>query len=190
MRKNFLAVFFCLSCFSICFAQKEKKELQIGGKIVNELTFYNGLAPGFGGQLVYRMRKHSGIESGIYYQAKYYNLFVSIQSGNSNNSYFTRIAERNLQIPILYRHDAKFINFSAGIIMDYFLGWQDKTKNPNVIVNSFNRNAVNLIVAAGISKSIHLTSSLILEPEARFNFIITDEDGGLSLNIALRKRIF
>lgn len=186
-RYFFLFLIYLLSSFT---AAAQKKSLQIGGKLINEFTFYNGFAPGLGGQVVYRISKHGGIESGLNYQNRYVSFYTIVQYGSISNTYFTRIAEHWLQLPIHYRYDSKAINFSVGPTIYYFIGWHTKYKDAGVTVNDYDRNAVSLAGSAGISRSIYLSTELILEPEIRFNYIFTDDDGGLALNIALRKKLF
>ena len=168
----------------------QTRSLQIGGKLINELTFYNGFAPGVGGQVIYRIGKHGGIESGLNYQNRYISFYIIVQNGGSSTTYLTRIAEHWLQLPVHYRYDSKAINFTVGPTMYYFIGWHAKYKDDGVRVNDYDRNAVSLAGAASVSRSIHLSHGLILEPEIRFNYILTDDDGGLALNIALRKKLF
>ena len=179
-----LILFVSVSCFS------QKRSLQVGGRIMNEFTLYDGLAPGFGAQLVYRITKHGGLETGLYYQSRKVNYIVDAQSGSTAVSYNVKIAERRLQLPLLYRFDSKFLNFVVGTSLDYFLGWKEKSDNGEVKIVSYDRDALSVAVSAGISKSIYLTPTLILEPEAKFNLIVTDDDGGLGLNLGLRKIIF
>jgi hypothetical protein len=113
-----------------------------------------------------------------------------VQYGSSSNTYFTRIAEHWLQLPIYYRYDSKAINFTAGPTVNYFISWSTKYKEGGVVVNDYNRNAISLAGSASISRSIPLLTNLILEPELRFNYIFTDDDGGFALNISLRKKLF
>lgn len=168
----------------------QEKSLQIGGKLINEFTFFNGFSPGFGGQVVYRKGKHGGIESGLNYQNKYLAFFTFVQSGGNSYTYYTKIAEHHLQIPLLYRFDSKAINFSVGPAIDYFIGWNVRNKDPGVTVNNYNRNTVSLVGAASVSRSFYLSPTLILEPELKFNYILTQDDGGVAINIALRKKLF
>ena len=77
----FLILVFSVSCFS------QKRSLQVGGRIMNEFTLYDGLAPGFGAQLVYRITKHGGLETGLYYQSRKVNYIVDAQSGSTAVSY-------------------------------------------------------------------------------------------------------
>ncbi|HEX6191308.1 MAG TPA: outer membrane beta-barrel protein [Chitinophagaceae bacterium] len=168
----------------------QNRSLQIGGRLMNELTLYDGLAPGFGAQLVYRITKHGGIETGLYYQSRKVNYFIEAQNGGTSVTYTAQVAERRLQLPLLYRFDSKLLNFVVGTSLDYFLGWKEKSDNGDIKIISYDRDALSVAVSAGISKSIYLTPTLILEPEAKFNLIVTDDDGGLGLNLGLRKIIF
>lgn len=168
----------------------QEKSLQIGGKLINEFTFYNGFAPGFGGQVVYRIGKHGGIESGLNYQNKYLSIFTTLIVGGNSYNYYTKIAEHHLQIPLFYRYDSKAINFSAGPMLDYFIGWDVRHTDPGVTVNNYDRNTVSLAGTAGVSRSFYLSPTIILEPELKFNYILTEDDGGVSINIALRKKLF
>ena len=180
----FLILFIPVSSFS------QNRSLQLGGRIMNEITLYDGLAPGFGAQFVYRITRHGGIESGLYYQSRKVNYFIEAQSGGTGVTYEAQVAERRLQLPILYRFDSKAINFVVGTSLDYFLGWKEKSNNSEVKIVSYDRDALSVALSAGLSKSIYLTPTLILEPEAKFNLIVTDDDGGLGLNLGLRKIIF
>jgi len=189
MEKTYFHLFFI--CLLLSFtATAQTRSLQIGGKLINEFTFYNGFAPGFGGQVVYRISKHGGIESGLNYQNRYQSFYTIVQYGSISNTYFTKIAEHWLQLPIHYRYDSKAINFTAGPTINYFIGWNTKYKAPGVTVNDYDRNAVSFAGSASVSRSIYLSTGLILEPELRFNYIFTDDDGGVALNIALRKKLF
>lgn len=169
--------------------QNNKTQLQIGGKLINEFTFYDGIAPGVGGQVVYKRGKHGGIESGLYFQSRYQNFLTVIQTGQVYNYYNAKIAERWLQIPILYRFDSKFINFVAGPQVDYFIGWKQKFSTGGSTITDYDRSSVRITATAGISKSFNLSPSLIIEPEAKFNYLFSESNGGIQLNVAIRKRI-
>lgn len=182
-KKLFL---FCLLFAGSYSGYCQSKSLSVGVKLVNDLTFYEGLAAGVGGQVVYRMKKHGGIETGLYYSSSRRTFLTYTLS----NVYIARIAERRLYIPILYRFDSKALNFTVGPVVDYFLGWEDKSTDPGVKVNSYSTAAARLTGSASLSKSIHLSPSLILEPEARFNYILSEEDRSIGINIALRKKLF
>ena len=172
--------------FTFLFLQSpaQKKSIQVGVKFLNELTYYAGYIPGFGAQLVYEMGRHGGLESGIYYD----NQIATYWFYSPGVSVFGQVAERRLTIPAWYHFHSKVLNFSGGPTISYFMGWKDKsflTKVP-----SYNTNAFQVQGSAGVSKTINLSASIILEPEVRFNYIFSRDDGNLSLNLALRKKIF
>jgi len=183
MKKITLFIFFFSFLFLDCAAQK--KSLQVGIKLLNELTFYNGLVPGFGAQLVYEMGRHGGLESGIYYD----NQITTYWFYSPGVSVFGEVAERRLTIPIWYHFHSKALNFSGGPSLSYFVGWKDKSSF-GAKVTSYTTNALQVQGSAGISKTINLSSSILLEPEVRFNYIFGRDDGNISLNLALRKKIF
>jgi len=188
MKKSIsLFLFLITIVISPCYSQKS---LQLGARLMNELTFFDGLAPGFGAQAVYRLTKHNGLESGIYYQSRRIGFIVETNTGGSTTIYNTQVAERRIQLPLLYRFDSKAINFVAGVAFDYFLGWKDRSHTDEVKIIDYNRDAFSFSLQAGISHSFYLSPTLILEPEAKFNLIVTDDDGGVGLNLSLRKIIF
>jgi hypothetical protein len=189
MKKNATVVLFILLSFAST-SYTQNRSLQAGIRVMNEFTFFDGLAPGFGGQVVYRMTKHSGLESGIYYQSRRIHYTIEVISGGSSATYQTSVAERRIQFPILYRFDSKVINFVVGPSMDFFIGWKDKSTNPDIKITDYDRDPVSFGFNLGISKSINLSPTLILEPEVKLNLITTDSDGGVGLNIGLRKIIF
>ena len=95
-----------------------------------------------------------------------------------------------MQIPLLYRFDSKAINFSVGPAIDYFIGWNVRHKDTGVTIDYYDRNTVSLVGAASMSKSFYLSSTIILEPELKLNYIFTQDDGGVAVNITLRKKLF
>lgn len=191
MKKRYFLLFITYLWLSLPRpAIAQGKSLQIGVKLINEFTFYNGFAPGFGGQVVYRIGKHGGIESGLNYQNKYLEFFTFVYLSGSSYTYYTKIAEHHLQIPLLYRFDSKAINFSVGPAIDYFIGWNVRYKDTGVTINDYDRNIVSLFGAASMCRSFYLSPTIILEPELKLNYIFTEDDGGVAINIALRKKLF
>ena len=185
LKKLFLNCFF-LFCVSVSFCQN--KSLSVGVKLLNEIDLDGGtFYPGGGGQLVYRMTKHSGLESGLYYsnQTVIFN-FITTGSG----TYHSEVAESWLRLPVLYRFDSKFLSFTVGPQIEYFLGWKNKHSNPSIIINNYSRPSARVGLTNSLSKSISLSSKWLLEPEARLIFYPSEEQGTIGLNIALRKILF
>jgi hypothetical protein len=166
---SFIAVF----VFSAAIAQQ--KSLAAGVKLLNDLTFNNGFAAGFGGQLAYKMRKHGGLESRIYYTSRKTTFYTY----TANNSYYAEVAERRIYLPILYRFESKVVNFTAGPMIDYFIDWTQKSGSGGIEVTGYSRNDIRLIGSASISKTVNLFKQLQLEPELRFNYIIPNANGSL-----------
>jgi hypothetical protein len=155
----------------------------LGLKIINE---YNGnFETGIGAQAIFRIKKHGGLETGIYYKPRLikYDLILI------NGTYNIRITENNIQLPILYRYDSKKLNFSVGPLFEYFLGWRDGTANPDVRIDSYDKPAISLGFTGGLSTSFYLTEQLIFEPEVRFLAFTNSEQPYIGLNIAIRKRL-
>ncbi len=181
-----------LSCFLstiLLFSYGQNKSLSVGIKLLNELNVDGGtLYPGGGGQVVYRMTKHSGLESGLYYSNQTMTFYFFI-SGVST-TYNVEIVERWLMLPLLYRFDSRILNFTVGPQIDYFLGWKNKNSNPSVLINNYSRTSARLGFSSSLSKTIKLSSKWLLEPESRLLFYPSEEHGTVGVNIALRKILF
>lgn len=166
----------------------QKRSLQIGGKLITEFEDWKTYEPGLGVQLVYRITKHSGIESGIYYKIQarggYYYFDTAF------NLYYWTVKERTLLLPVLYRYDSKTLNFTAGPVLKYSMGWKDRTKNPPAFIPPYALQNFELIATISVSRNFYLNSAWILEPEIRASAFVPAGGGGVSLNIALRKKIF
>jgi hypothetical protein len=185
MRKFYLAF---ITLFFLFSTGAQQRSLWSGGKLINNWTFYNGSAVGFGGQLIYKMTKHSGLETGLYYYNRPRDYTTTIYYGNTMSTYDFGVNERRLLMPVFYRFDSKFLNFSVGPVLDYFVGW--KQTDGLVEVNSYSNSAIQVTGSAGVSKSFYLNPTLILEPEVMFNYIFAEDDGAIGLNLSLRKKIF
>lgn len=172
--------------FLLTSASAQKRSVEIGVKIINELTFANGYAPGAGIPIVYRFGKHGGIESGCYYKIRPSHPFLISDYGALLKETLT---ERTLIIPLLYRYDSKFINFSVGAAVEFLIGWRMSTTDYYSITTYTSRNP-ELISTASISKTFPLSSSLVFEPEIRFSAFVPNGDGSWGLNLSVRKKIF
>jgi hypothetical protein len=163
----------------------QNRSLQLGGKLVNDLTLYDGYAPGFGGQLVYRMKKHAGIETGIFYKIHRREFIYRTM----NSGYTIDVNEHAIQIPLLYRFDSRLLNFSAGVNMSYFVGWRQTSGDPPLKINTYHSDP-EFDARVGVSRSINIAPGFIVEPEAAFYLDVVNDDGGICLNISFRKLLF
>lgn len=177
--KYFLCILFLITFKNPAFAQKT--ETQLGIKILNE--YNEKLEFALGIQSVFRIKKHGGLETGLYYKPRRVTVVASLVP----DFYIVNISDRSLQLPFWYRFDSKQINFVCGPSFEYFIGWRNKTKNSNITVNDYNRDPkTRLAISCGISKTININSWLILEPELRANFFTDSEQPDLGLNISFR----
>ena len=167
-------------------ASAQKSSLEIGIKTIHEITFSDGYAPGAGIPVVYRIGKHGGLESGCYYKIRpSHPLMVN----NSGALVKQKLTEHTLIIPLSYRYDSRFINFSVGAALEIFLSKRYNSAEYATLRN-LNSTVPELISTASISKSLTLPGSLVLEPEIRFSAFVPNGDGGWGLNVSLRKKIF
>ncbi len=184
-RKILIIQVFLIVCMSAVYSQKTS--LEIGGKVINELATWKNFGPGAGLQVVYKVTKHSGLETGIYYKInpKHY-LFPDSLLGLS----YEKFNERVILIPILYRFDSKIINFTAGFGIDYIISLKDIQKKEPLGYPKDYFNRIEFVSILSISKTFYLNNSWILEPEIRGTAFVPAGGGGVGLNISLRKKIF
>jgi hypothetical protein len=180
MKQSILA----LLLFGYFAGQAQQPSISIGVKLVNDLTLFDGLAPGFGGVVSWKTGKHGGLESGLYYSS-WSRQYFFISQPNYHN---VRIAERHLYVPLLYRYESRAINFTSGFYIGYFLNSKSQSANSNFNLVDYDAPNSRFALSAGISRSIYLSESVSLEPEARFHFYFAENDGALGLNLALRKK--
>lgn len=187
MKNHFFYIFLSPIFFFTTEIFGQKKTFEVGGKLINELTFYNGFAPGIGAQVIYRMSNKSGIESGLYYKIRP----ISFHSfpPNSTTFYQVEVSERNLLFPVLYRFDSRYVNFTIGPVLEYFLGWKFRPHQSEVVIKDYITESFELIATASISKKFNLKNNWIIEPEFRFSAFVPNGDGGYGLNLSFRKKL-
>lgn len=174
-----LVSFFLLPAYS----QNKYAETYLGIKVINE--YNEKIEFAFGIQSVFRIKKHSGIETGLYYKPRR----ITIVANNTPAFYLITVSERSLQLPLWYRFDSKQINFICGPSIEHIICWKNKTNNSAITITSYNREPkTRLALSAGISKTININSWLIFEPELRTNFFTDTEQPDIGLNISFRHR--
>jgi hypothetical protein len=185
MKKQLLSIAMIFSQPVLSFAQKGSSEY--GGKLINEIAEKGSYAAGIGVQFIYKITKHSGIESGFYYKTnpRYYPV-------NNTSPYysFTRYNQKVIHLPLLYRFESGFINFTAGFAVEYFINMKEiRKKVPPAYTSDF-FTRLEAIAAISLSKSFYFSRSWVIEPELKFSAPVPR--GGVSngINLSLRKRIF
>lgn len=182
----------CIACVALSsFAFSQNRSWQAGIKLTGELTLYNGLAPGAGVQLIYRGKKNAGFETGLLWQYRNYFDFFIENPGEPH--YKLTTDDHRLQIPLLYRNHGKVLNFSAGPVIDIYLG--SSTKSTNITFqnqNEFGHYPTRIAACVAFSHTFQLKSGWIIEPALSANWISinnADDDGGLGIHVSFRKKI-
>lgn len=160
---------FCMIVISISsFAQKR---IALGLNFTSEVITNSKVVAGVGIISDFKLNKHSGIESGLYYRT-YKNTF----DFTSNNTYYQAIvSERHISLPILYKFYSRILNFSVGPTFDFYLGWKQINTSQNFIIKSYTIDEnFNIGVMGKLSKEIKISHRFFLEPEIRFNPIFTN----------------
>jgi hypothetical protein len=183
----FIVLAIAMGYFCPVFAQT--KSLQLGIKVMGELTLYDGLAPGGGLQLIYRTRKHGGIETGIVFQSRKTARLFFESSPVSTQFQEVEIFSQRLQFPVLYRFNSKALNFTVGPVFDFRIGSHAKPADYDPALKHYKGYGSQVITSAGISHSFNLSSTWVLEPEITYNHNFNRDDGGMGINLALRKVI-
>ncbi len=173
--------------FSIADVYCQKSSVEIGGKLITEFGDGDYYGPGAGLQFIYKLSKHSGIETGLYYEVnpRTYYLFDSTW-WYSMKSY----REKILRIPFLYRFETRLFNITAGGAFDYLLNKGKLDANPPFGLKSGYFERTEWLATLSLSKNFYLKKSLILEPEIRASSPIPDGGVAMGFNISLRKKIF
>ncbi len=178
LLQNKFVFLFLFSFLTDTVKAQQKPSLEIGAKLMIEANSGSGSTMPFSGfQLVYQKGKHGSLETGLYYRPVRSEYLVNISAGTNNYTAVAIVSEKFLSIPLLYRFQSNILNFTAGTSLDLYLGWKDKSDKNTVTVNSYNRSAtINAGAVVSLSKSIHLSNKLLIEPEIRFNPIFTSGD--------------
>lgn len=182
----FLILLFALVSFNLM-AQKTT----LAGINFTTETYGEQLRLGIGLVIERKLTRRSGIESGIYYRTYHTDWSTTLTNGsNPPVIFYYTIAERFVSLPILYKFYSSIVNLSAGLSFDFYMGYRQKNKSgPPLIVTSYNFEP-NMAVGVQVkmSKTIRLDEKLILEPELRFNPVITYRRayGGLGITAKYR----
>jgi hypothetical protein len=192
MKKiSFLFLLFFMGYCCPVFSQT--KSLQLGVKLMSELTLWDGIAPGAGIQLVYKLAKHGGFETGLNWQNRRMGtVFTEGPPPSGLPFYEVNIRLHRLHIPLLYRFNSKALNVTLGPVIDFRLASSVKTNDPDPAWKRYKGYRTQLLATAGVSHSFYLSSKWILEPEIAFNYVnkkIGDDDGGMNINLSFRKRL-
>jgi hypothetical protein len=185
MKRQLLILPIIILMVSPAFAQK--RSLEIGVKLINEIEDRETYAPGIGVQALYIITNHSGIESGFYYKInpQYY-----MESYGLMNYTFKRYNEKVIQLPLLYRFQARLVNFTAGCTFEYFINLKEFKKTLPASYADQSLQRLTVLPTISMSKSLYFSRSWCVEPELRASAPIPQGGVGIGVNLSLRKRIF
>jgi hypothetical protein len=189
MRKIylFLSVLFCSlqSTFS-----QSSPAFELGLKISKEFSGGKDDGGGIGIQSVYKIARHSGIETGIFYKVKAIK-YIGFQNINPTSMPFYEPfteSEKTILIPLNYRFESGLLNFTVGTGLNFLLNKSDfKDINPEDKTDWKNNN-MEMLLSGGISKSFRLNKTLIAEPEIKFCHYSAGGGSGFQLSLAFRRR--
>ncbi|HEX2684799.1 MAG TPA: hypothetical protein VHL77_12730 [Ferruginibacter sp.] len=189
MKKLLLPCIACMALSSFAFSQN--RSWQAGLQLNCELSLWDGGAPGAGFQLVYRGNKNAGFETGLSWQYRSYrDIFMEASGGEPR--YTISIYNHRLQIPLLFRNHGKLLNFSAGPVVDLYIGSTVKRKGSNS-VSEYGHLKSRVMAFVATSHTFQMKRGWIFEPALSVNFKYHDDgdsDGGLGIHVSLRRRIF
>jgi hypothetical protein len=159
----------------------QKRSLQFGGKLINELVNH-GYGPGIGADIVYKITKHSGIVTGLYFKIDPHQ-YTAYSPGRTYS--VSKFSERTIMVPLLYKFESKLVTLTAGGTVSYILNYRESDKLFTHLTGQ-----LEPAVTISISKSFYFGKSLVFEPEIRASAPIPEGGVGTGLNLSLRKTIF
>ncbi|EAZ80213.1 porin family protein [Algoriphagus machipongonensis] len=188
MNKTFVVclVIFLAGIFQLSASYAQTK---VGANLLAEFSNdVNGLAAGFGLVIDHKLTPKSGIESGLYYRTYQTGGYVNVIFENGGNAiYFFDINEQYISLPILYKYHTKIVNLAIGPTLEYYVGWNQINGEPEVTVDDHSISPrFGLGMMLKVSRSIPLSSQLSLEPELRFNPILSSGKTFGGLGVALK----
>jgi len=182
----------CIACIALSsFAFSQNRSWQGGLQLNCELTLWDGGAPGAGLQLVYLGNKNAGFETGLVWQHRRY-FQVLLEATANEPRYDITVYNHRLQIPLLYRNHGKLLNFSAGPVIDLYVGSTIKS-NRDLPHGEYGHYNSRILACIATSHTFQLTNGLVIEPALSVNYKYyenVDDDGGLGIHISFRKKIF
>lgn len=187
MQKIVIALVTCILFSSVLTAQKTTL---VGINFTAE-TSGSHFRPGFGVMIEHKFTKKSGIETGLYYRnySRTNTYLFQNSAGTGLVPYTIILVERFISFPLLYKFYSRLVNVSAGLSFDFYTGFRHKNKSQQITVTDYSIDPNMAIgVQVKISKPIKLDNKFLLEPEFRFNHVITygRTYGGLGITAKYR----
>ena len=182
MRKT--AAFVSLLIFlGAVYTKSYSQQTALGINIIAEKSASSNIIPSPGISYEIFISKHSSVEVGANYRTVVLNVekcyVYSVYNPYSINSLGydgitnSSATEHFVSIPMLGNFKTKYVNFSIGYSLDIYLG-------------ADNIDKYTIGVMGKIGTTIHLTKHLILEPDIRYNPIISYDKNYYGLSLAAK----
>ncbi|RYY25158.1 MAG: hypothetical protein EOP41_05355 [Sphingobacteriaceae bacterium] len=185
LTRKILSLLFVSGLYLNTFAQQQT----LIGLNVNGEIFPNGFKPAAGLTFEKQLFTHSGFETGIFYRTEKTSVITTYIYAAGYQSYAYTFSLRYLAVPVLYKYYSRIINFSAGPVADFYIGWKQKNDgSPVRIENVEVGHKVNIGFLVKAGKLIALNKKFLLEPELRFGSDRTLENVSLGIGVAGKYR--
>ena len=173
---------FALGLFLNAYSQRQTLiGIQVNGEI------YPGtFRPAMGLTFEKQFTKHSGFETGILFRTEESSGTITY---TGSPPYSFTVTEQHLNLPVLYKYYSSIINFSAGPMVDFYLGWKQENDDSPMQIEDYDVDPkVKLGFLAKVSKVITLNKRFVLEPELRFGSVQTLDEAGLGIGLGWKYR--
>jgi hypothetical protein len=189
MKKIYLSLL-TLLLFSVQKIIAQAPVFELGVKITSEFTAGKNDGSGFGLQAIYKFTKHSGLETGISYKINPKKYLAFQAPTPVSLPFFSSLAknERTILIPLAYRFESRLINISAGTGLNFLINKNKLEHISTADKTDWEKNSMEILTAASISKSFRLNKTMIAEPEIKYCSYSASGGSGFQLNLSFRKR--
>ena len=183
--RNIFSLLFAIGFSINAYSQQQS----LIGLNVNGDVYPSKFIPSVGLTFEKQFLKHSGFETGLFYRTSNLSgtIIYIIPSGFYSSSFSVLL--RYITVPGLYKYYSKFLNFSAGPIVKFYLGWKQKNNGSSSQIDNLEvgrKVNVGFLIKAG--KMFPLSKKFLLEPELRFGSVQTFDDINLGIGIAGKYR--
>jgi hypothetical protein len=155
------------------------------GLNLNGDVYTRKFSPSVGLTFEKQLLKHSGFETGLFYQTSKLGGVTTYTTSSGSFDYSFEYSQQYLTAPVLYKYYSRFLNFGAGPVLNVYLGWKQKNNGSGFLIDNLGVSRkvnVGFLVKAG--KMIPLSKHFILEPELRFGSIPYFDNITLGIGVA------
>lgn len=141
--------------------------------------------PGYGVHYEQQLSGRSGFEIGVLHRSYSRNLYVTMSNQSGFHSSNIILTESHISIPAVYKRYTRIVDISAGPSFEFYIGWRQRGDNPSMRVSHYSlTDAFNIGLLAKVSKTLKLSDRFYLEPDVRFNPILTNDRNYIAFGLA------